>query len=125
MNDQGAGYKDCPECDGHGHFEAVIGERQGIGGIEPIIRTTTCEDCDDDGFVEKTTEELVEEIEVQKSLKINLVGDLLSAQAQRDALREVAAAWVKSVTRSDGTVIMESDRIPVSLFRAAIAKATA
>ena len=37
----------CEECGGTGEHERITGERQGMGGIEPIIKTRRCPDCDD------------------------------------------------------------------------------
>ena len=37
---------ECDECDG-GVVERVVGERQGMGGIEPVIRESRCEECED------------------------------------------------------------------------------
>lgn len=45
--------KECPECEGHGEAEYVIGEdRSGMGGISPICRYVRCERCDGTGEVE-------------------------------------------------------------------------
>lgn len=37
---------ECDECDG-GVVERIVGERQGMGGIEPIFSERPCEECAD------------------------------------------------------------------------------
>ena len=65
-------------------------------------------------------ERLKANLKAEADLLCTAVFQLGEAEIQRDALSEVAKVWVKSVTRSDGTVIMESDRVPVALFRVAL-----
>ena len=102
-HDQGAAYKDCQECDGVGYFENVIGEHQpGLGGIEPIIRTTRCKDCGGDGFVERERDEMAEEIERltrERDYKDRQWEDealrAREAEAQRDKLLDCLKDMVK------------------------------
>ena len=132
MHDQGAGYKDCGECDGHGYFETVVGERQpGLGGIEPIIRVTNCEDCHGEGFVERERDEMAEEIEVleieQAKACITLIETETArnkAEAQRDALLEAIEPLAHEFGYSHRTKHNESYCDRVDALRAAITKAT-
>ena len=41
----------CPECEGDGYFERIVGEdHSGMGGISPITVEVRCEDCGGDGL---------------------------------------------------------------------------
>lgn len=91
-HDQGPAYADCFECDGVGYFERVVGERQpGLGGIKPIIREVSCEDCNGDGFVEREKDEMAEEIE-QLLERIN---------GMQDDLKDSGNDWVKASRERD------------------------
>lgn len=99
IHDQGAAYKDCGECDGHGYFETVIGERQpGLGGIEPIIRTTKCEACDGDGFVEREREEMAEEIERLDEMLRQAETARQAYKVQRDTLIKAVVLALTQLT---------------------------
>jgi predicted RNA-binding Zn ribbon-like protein len=64
-HEQGPGYKECPDCNGAGTFDAVVGESQGRGGIEPIEETQRClNDGCTYGFVERSRDEMIEELEM-------------------------------------------------------------
>ena len=41
----------CPECEGEGYLEQIIGEdHSGMGGISPVTVEGRCEDCDGEGL---------------------------------------------------------------------------
>ena len=41
----------CPECEGDGYFERIVGEdHSGMGGISPITVEVRCEDCHGEGL---------------------------------------------------------------------------